>query len=139
MQPSCEKWFSSSQRTIITLGREQMMKLLIWMGVEKGVLSDNDNNHLLRLIYVYTGKKPDTRLCDFLCNTKGQFREQMQIIHKMRAGRDPNLAITAFDPSDENKVQTLAKDNQFNDSWLEPGQTDDGKEWWCRTHNPQVP
>ena len=94
------------------------MKLLTWMGVDRGVLSDNDTDHLLRLVFIYTGKKSESRLCDFMCNNKGQFRDQMTIIHRARAHRDPKIALNAFDPADTELVKNLSAELGFKDEWL---------------------
>ena len=117
-QQRAEKWFSSCQRTIGGMGREQLMKLLTWMGVDRGVLSDNDTDHLLRLVLTHTDRKSESRLCDFMCNNKGQFRDQMTIIHRARAQRDSKIALSAFDPADTELVKNLSAELGFKDEWL---------------------
>ena len=106
------------------------MKLLTWMGVDRGVLSDNDTDHLLRLVFIYTGKKSESRLCDFMCNNKGQFRDQMTIIHRARVNRNPQLALTVFDPSDTDFVKQLSAELGFQDEWLtvQEQETDDQRQ-----------
>ena len=85
-----DKWFSSSYRTLgstYPLKRNQHLNILEAISskyLPAPRLGDCSDQHLLRLIYVLTGKAPKTKLVEFVTRTKRAFRMQFRTQYDLK-------------------------------------------------------
>ncbi|CAK0837403.1 unnamed protein product, partial [Prorocentrum cordatum] len=122
-----DKWFSSCYRTLgghQGLKRAQHLKVLECIDgryLAAPLLSEASDNHLARLIFIFTGKGPQTRLASFATRTKREFRIQMRELFTLALERNLVKPPKEFDILDEKLVEAMANEKGWKDEWMFSG------------------
>jgi hypothetical protein len=122
---SDEKPFSSSYLTIASpprpLKRGQWLKLLYAIDtthLPPGLFIGFSDAHLIKLIFVLTGKDPTCKLSDFYCTSKRDFRSQMKSFSTRRVLKNQVPRLETWSADDTDLVSSMAEKLGWDDGWL---------------------